>query len=69
MQGSAYVLAIGWLGAGTRRGTGRRSGGDRKRTAGRSAGWRAEGGTGGTGGRLIAEEDVQIIFRIYRAYL
>ena len=38
-QGLAYVLAMGWLGAGTKRGAGRRSGGDRKRTAGLSGGW------------------------------
>lgn len=38
-QGLAYVLAMGWLGASTKRGTDRRSGGDRKRTAGLSGGW------------------------------
>jgi len=38
-QGIAYVLAMGWLGVGTRRGAGRRSGGDRKKTTGRPAGW------------------------------
>lgn len=38
-QGLAYVLAMGWLGVGIRRGTGRRSGGYRKRTAGLSNGW------------------------------
>jgi len=37
-QGLAYVLAMGWLGASTKRGTGRGSGGERKRTAGLSNG-------------------------------
>jgi len=37
-QGIAYVLAMGWLGAGIRRGAGRRSGGEKKRTAGRPTG-------------------------------
>ena len=37
-QGLAYVLAMRWLGASRRRRTGRRSGGERKRTAGLSNG-------------------------------
>lgn len=46
MQVLACVLAIGWLGAGTRRGTGRRSDGERKRTGGLSNGWFLWGGRG-----------------------
>ncbi len=34
MQGIAYVLAIGWLGVGIRRGAGRRSGGEKKERQG-----------------------------------
>ncbi len=45
-QGIAYVLAMGWLGVWRRRGAGRRSGGDRKRTAGLSGGWFLWGGRG-----------------------
>jgi len=65
-QGLAYLLAMGWLGVWRRRGTDRRSGGERKRTAGLSGGWFLWGGTGGTHGCLITEEDVQNFLRIYR---
>lgn len=50
-QGLAYVLAMGWLGVWRRRGTGRRSGGDRNED-GRATGWLfLRGGTGGNRGR------------------
>jgi len=65
-QGLAYLLAMGWLGVWRRRGTDRRSGGERKRTAGLSGGWFLWGGTGGTHGRFITEIALQIFSRIYQ---
>lgn len=60
-QGLAYVLAMGWLGASTKRGTGRGSGGERKRTAGLSNGWFL----GGTRGELAGALSLKRPFRFF----
>ena len=55
------MLAMGWLGAGTRRGTGRRSGGDRKRTAGCPTDWRTEG----VRGEIAGVKSLKRAFRFF----
>ncbi len=65
MQGIAYVLAIGWLGVGIRRGAGRRSGGEKKERQGDR--WTGElRGDGGKTRDFITQLLPQIFCRIYR---
>ncbi len=65
MQGIAYVLAIGWLGVGIRRGAGRRSGGEKKERQGDRCAGELRGYGGKTRG-FITQLIPQIFCRIYR---